>query len=252
MKWKHFLTIIIVLLFPHKADSAVTAGDINVIVTSNTQVLVQITTLATEIDSVYIGRLVVTDSDTVFTVIDSTATLLSVNDLSPWANLEFIMIVRDTNGDTSLSVPDTVRIYAPELERNPNTTALLTTERMITATSWRPSITESFTVNGANLGDSSGVYIPFIRNAFTVVATQAGDSVKTMIYIHYGYRELTQKGDVIGFTAASESLNVTGIGVFGKTLTAGVTAPSMYFTTGGYVGNGKDASLTIDLTRDRY
>ncbi|HDY88894.1 MAG TPA: hypothetical protein ENH82_12380 [bacterium] len=249
---KYVCILLLLLINPVLVYAATTAGVINTIVTSNTKALVQITTLASDVDSVYIGRLVVGVSDTVFTVVDSTATSLFVSGLNPWTQHEFIMIARKA-GVTALSDPDTVRIYAPEIELFPNSTALNRTERVITATSWRPTdIISYLTVDGTNAGDSSAVYRTWNRNALTVVATQDGDSVATMIYVHYGYREPTQKGDWIGFPAASESLNVTSIGSFGKTFTAGVTSPSMYLTTGGYAGNGKNGTLSIYITRDRY
>jgi len=246
-----FLTILLISRF---ADSAVNGGTIVTTVVNNTNVLVQMTTKASTADSVYICRMYPGSSDTTFlALIDTTIVNRLMSSQVPGRQSIYFVLARDGAGHTAISDKDTVTVYSPEIGEETSSNIMRKVEKVITATSWRPyNPTESFTLSGSAAKDSSGVYEPWKNNTLVAVASQAGDSVKAIVYITYGYREMTQLGNWIGFTVPLDSLAITSSGVFKKSFTVNLAYPSMYFTFGSYAGNGKNSSIALYLTRDRY
>jgi len=255
--WFFPALLMILLVMSKVVQSSITGGVIETEVRTNTQVLIKITTLpvgTASVDSNDICYILPASSDTTFySTIDATTRNSIVSDLEPGKQYIFFVRSMDDTGHTAISDKDTITMYYPEIEEYNASNILHKTEKVITATSWRPyNITESFTLNGTADTDSSAVYEPWKNNALIVFASQDGDSIKTMVYINYGYREMTQLGSWIGFSSPIDSLNITGVGVFNKTLTSNLAYPSMYFTLGSYVDNGANSSITMYLTRDRY
>jgi len=246
--------ILFLTLFCYKVYAALDGGAITTTVRSNTQVLIQITTLPTGgVDSVYVCRMTYGGSDTSFVAtIDSVTTNKMITGQSP--NLHAIYFLKVCgNAGYTISDKDTVTVYPPEIGETVNSATESYVERVIRAISWRPiSVLNTFTLDGSAATDSSAVYEPWKTNSVIITATQAGDSVKTIFYVHYGYRVMTQTGEWVGFCAKSESLNVSSAGTWGMTLLQSLNAPSMYYSFGSYEGNGKNASLRVDLKRDRY
>ena len=236
-----------------EALAAASAGVIIAEVRTNATVLIKTTTLPTECDTVYVCYIPIGSTDTTFVASDSTYAIELLSGLTPSLYAAFFKVVRD-EGKTAVSAKDTVRVYSPERESGAADRELNYTERVIRALSWRPtSVIETLTVDGMVGADSSGHYEPWNHNSITVEATQAGDSVKVMLYTWYGHRDMKiQKGITTGFVPSADSLNITGPGIFGKTLTLNMAAPVMYFKLQSYVANGQNTAINIWLTRDRH
>lgn len=240
--------------------AAPTGGAISITQDTNIAYTISIDTAPANIDTLY--RCTLSGSDTTFVAIsDTTAESVEVTGISPGTAITTFLLVRGEDGKTAISDKETFTMYGPETEyipatkndRDAMTRTLFLIEKVIRAVSWRPStVLETFTLDGAAATDSSGHYTPWENNSLVAVATQAGDSVATMLYVHYGYRVMTQTGATKGFAAAVDSLNITGPGTFTKTLTANIALPTMYFTFGSYAGNGHDAEIELFLTRERY
>lgn len=262
MKYKQFFMIIMLSIFVFMFSSsppaigALSGGVITTTARTNTTVLVQITTHPSGgvvADSVNICKLLIGGTDTTFiTTCDTLTTAKVLTSQIPAQQAIYFLLVRGVAGLTAISDKDTVTVYGPEIESDATDNEVAYNEKMIRATSWRPtSVLETFTINGSTGKDSTAIYTPWDYNAVTVDASQAGDSVKVMLYVCYGSRTMTQIGATQGFTAAAESLNVSTEGIFGKTFTSHVAAPSMYFRLNGYAGNGKNTSVVIWLNRRR-
>jgi hypothetical protein len=252
---KYILALaIFALAFPaYAADPD--GGEITTTAISNTSILVQITTAPSAVDSVFVCYFRGAETDTTFAAqIDTVTTNKSLNNLDPSVTYTVFLLVRQgAGGPSDISDKDEVTTYGPEIESNPNRTELNHVERVIRATSWRPgSVLETFTLSGSAASDSSGQYLPWKHNSIIVKATQAGDSVKAMLYTWYGRREMTQKGTDTGFASSVDSLNITGQGIFAKTLQSELAAPAMYFKLQTYTGNGKNAAFELYLSRERY
>lgn len=253
-----FFAGIMIVLFPILAWGTTpppTGGVITTIVRTNTTVMVQVTTAPTAVDSVFICTMVAGSSDTSFVAqIDSVTKAKLVTGQSPGvARIFFLLSRQGAGGKTAISDKDTVTVYGPEIEATPKTNALSLIEQMIRAVSWRPnSVLTTFTVNGATGADSTGEYYLWKNNAFVFKSSQAGDSVKVMAYFAYGYRDMTQAGATFGFAAYTDSLNITGPGVFRKMLTTSTVFGVMYVKFQGYAGNGKNAAIEAYAIRDRY
>jgi hypothetical protein len=252
-------TILCLILWTTSAFAALSGGTITTSVVTNTQVLIKITTNPSSttggIDTVYVCHIKIGGTDTTFAaIIDSVIVTKLITGMSPNYQAAWFLLVRDTTGKTAISDKDTVTVYSPEKESGQFDTKMFGTEQVITATSWRPySLTSAFTINGSAGADSSAHYTPWKNNSLIVSSSQAGDSVKVMLYTWYGYRDMSsQTGATVGFASSKDSLNISGEGVFAKTLTPNMAAPVMYFKLQGYAGNGKNSSLQIYLTRDRY
>lgn len=247
---------VIILAFVNAAWSAApTGGVITTNVRTNTDVLVQVTTAPTAVDSVFVCYIKIGGADTVFTAqIDSVTKAKVVTSQPPGLNAAYFLLVRQgAGGKTAISNKDTMIVYGPEIEAAPNTNAMRLNEKMVRAVSWRPlSILTTFTVNGSTGSDSTGHYNLWKNNAFVFSATQAGDSVKAMAYFAFGYREMSQAGATFGFSAYSDSVNITGPGIFRKTITTSTAFGVMYIKFAGYVGNGKNAAIEVYAIRDRY
>lgn len=230
-------------------------GAITATVRTNTTAMIQITTAPDAVDSVFVCHIAEGSTDTTFdALIDTVTTSKLITGLRPASvNYWFLLTRQGAGGPTALSDIDTLTQYGPEIELIPTTLALTATEKMVRAVSWRPdTIYETFTVNGTSGVDSTGHYRAWKNNSLTVKATQAGDSVKVMAYIAYGHREMTQTGATFGFAAYEDSLNISSVGTFRKTLTANLAAGTMYIKFQGYTGNGKNAAIEVQLIRDRY
>ncbi len=234
---------------------APTGGVIMTTVRTNQTILVQPTTAPTAVDSVFICYFAGASTDTTFAaLIDTVTTAKLLTGLNPAKQyIVFLLSRQGAGAATALSDKDTVIVYGPEIEQNPNSVLMHSSEQIIRALSWRPtSVLTTFTINGASDADSSGQYIPYKSNSLIVKATQAGDSVNVTLYTFYGQRTMTQTGATVGFTSSQDSLNITAPGTFGKTLTLNLAAPVMYFKLQAYTGNGKNTAIEIYLTRDRY
>lgn len=253
-----FLFMAILVFLPVISWAAApTGGVITTTVRTNTTVLVQVTTAPTAVDSVFICRIKIGGTDTIYIAqIDSVTKAKVISSEPPGLNAAYFLRVNQGTkaaGKTAISDKDTVTVFGPEIEAMPATNANRLIEKVIRAVSWRPTtVTETFTVNGATGADSSGHYNAWKSNGIVVVATQAGDSVKTMLYTFYGHRDMTQTGETAGFVSSQDSLNISSIGTFGKTLTLNLATSVMYFKLQGYAGNGKNSAIEIYLTRDRY
>lgn len=263
---RYCMTILLLVLAiagatPSAMAANPSAGAISVTVLTNQTLTVAITTAPAAVDSVFLCRFIGSATDTLFVAeVDTTDTSVSVTDEVPGRTSTYFLVARGS-GKTALSAKSTITMYGPETEYIPATKndrdamarTLFLTEKVIRAVSWRPStVLETFKLDGAAATDSSGHYTPWKNNSIVAIATQAGDSVATMLYVHYGYRVMTQTGATKGFSAAVDSLNITGPGTFTKTLTANTALPTMYFTFGSYAGNGHDAEVELFLTRERY
>jgi hypothetical protein len=232
-----------------------TGGAISATPHTNTAVRIAITTAPTAVDSVFICKFDAGSADTTFvSLVDSTAATYIISGQSPNSTAYWFLLTRQGAGEkTALSAKDTVTTYGPEIEATPGASALHLVEKMIRAVSWRPStVYTTFTINGPTGADSTGHYRPWKAHGITVKASQAGDSVNVMAYIAYGKRDMKQTGETFGFAAYSDSLNITGPGVFRKTLTANVASETMYIKFAGYNDNGKNAAIEIEYVRDRY
>ena len=243
--------LILLLTLPGVASGAVNGGAITGVVNSNTSVTITLTTLASEVDSVIVAKIVATDT-LYCAVIDSTTVVSTITGIPPNQTGYYFVIGR-SGGLTAYSNYDTLTTHPPDIQDNGSVGKLLWTELVRTATSWQPTTeTESFTINGTAATDSSAVYEVWPNNNLLIKTTQAGDSTVFMLYVHYGYREMVQTGSWFGFDTSVDSLAVIAPGTHSKTLTANVAAPSMYFTLGSYAGNGKNAAVSIELTRSRW
>ena len=219
--WAILLIAVLLAAAVYAADPD--GGKITSSVLTNTSVRIAITSHPDAVDSVFVCRIAIGGTDTIFVAqIDTVTTTSTITGEPPGLNAAYFLLVRQgAGGPSAISDKDTLQIYGPEIERDPSAREFHIAEKMIRAVSWRPyNVLDEFTVNGATSEDSSGVYSLWKNNSFVFTATQDGDSVKAMVYFSFGHRNMTQKGTTIGFTAYTDSLNITSGGTFRKTLTA--------------------------------
>jgi len=255
---KYIIPVMIsMFIFAHsiKVYAAVNAGEATIAVRTNTKIFVKITTHPSDVtaDSVYVCRIVSGSTDTSFVAqTDTLANNLWVTGQVPGQTSDYFLLARK-GGASDISEKTTLTLYPPEYETVPESNVQRDITKLWTATSWRPTneMTYSLTLNGKNVSDSTGVVGIWKTNGVMVVATQAGDSCYSILYVKQAYRERTQTGSWIGNGAAIDSLNITSPGSWFKTFSAVTAAPDMYMSVGSYSNNGKNASYTIYTIRDR-
>ncbi len=235
--------------------AAVNAGEATIAVRTNTKIFVTITTHPSDVtaDSVYVCKIVSGTTDTLYIAqTDTLANNLWVTGQVPGQTSTYFLLARKA-GATDVSETSELTMYPPEYEDPPASNVQREITKLWTATSWRPTneMTYSLTLDGYDVTDSTGVVEIWKTNGVMVVATQAGDSVKAVLYVKQAYRERTQTGSWIGNGAAIDSLNITSPGSFFKTFSAVTAAPDMYMSIGSYTNNGHNASYTIYTIRDR-
>lgn len=242
-----------VSLFAGTTHAAVSAGEISIGTRTSSTVTVQIDTLSTLADSLYICYLSpLSSSDTTFiALLDTTCTDTTITGLSSKTLYNFFTVARDASGDTDVSENDTTHTYKTQIGDVTGRIPYMT-RKVATDASWpfggntNVSFDTVFDLNDANASDYSLIYYALEgHNAVRAIATQAGDSTVASIY-WYPVHVVETMTDTTFYRAATiaDSVNIT---------TAGVTVDTVTLPFGRYyqmlvyslLGNGKDADIEI-------
>ena len=244
---KRFYALVFCLVFPLLTLGAITAPVFTTGSVTNTQVKFTLTTLATETDSVAIMYL--SGSDTLMVAyLDSATVDTTVTAMTPGAERVWLMLARQSGGQTAVSLLDTLRQEYPPVEASWKTRFSHIIRRVFTADSWllTSAITDSLVLNGTTAIDSSIVYYPSKFTGLRMHGYQAGDSVNVRCYVYAGKRGPDNTFEF----SLKDSLDITSPGTTIGSFEAIPPSEHVYLRFDAQVGNGKNTSIRADLISD--